>query len=138
MFDIDHLIKLCNDESIRVPSGLDRYERRKVMKQLYNERRNKMSKFILSVESCLDWDDSEQRTEVLGVFDYEDRESLTKLVDSYWEYEGQEQMTDEVVDGVLASLNPEDIDDWGRFTMIEKSDEYYKHRYTFELKGTGE
>lgn len=138
MFDIYKLVELCKEDSIRVPHGLDRYTRRKVMKQLYNERYNKMTKYILSVDTCLDWDDSEQRSEVLGIFDADDRTSLINLIDGYWDYQDQDQMNDEVADGVLSSLTPDKHDDWGRFTMVEKSNEYYKHRYTFILSGTGE
>ena len=95
------------------------------------------SKYILSVESCLDWDDSERRTEVLGTFDAQDRMSLLQLIDGYWMYEHQEELTEKVADGVLASLNPKDPFYWGQFVIIENTDDTYKHRYKFELTLVG-
>ena len=92
-----------------------------------------MSKYILSVESCLDWDDSERRTEVLGTFDVQNRMSLLQLIDGYWIYGYQEELTEKVADGVLASLNPKDPFYWGQFDILENTDDTYKHRYKFEL-----
>lgn len=92
-----------------------------------------MSKYILSVESCLDWDDSERHTEVLGTFDVQDRMSLLQLIDGYWIYGYQEELTEKVADGVIASLNPKDPFYWGQFDILENTDDTYKHRYKFEL-----
>ena len=92
-----------------------------------------MSKYILSVESCLDWDDSERRTEVLGTFDVQNRMSLLQLIDGYWMYGYHEELTEKVADGVIASLNPKDPFYWGQFEILENTDDKYKHRYKFEL-----
>ena len=90
-------------------------------------------KYILSVESCLDWDDSENQFNVLGVFENED--DLIELVDSkLWEYEGQDESTEDVVKVILESIDYED-DEWGISVFVEP-EEYaggYPKRFTFHL-----
>lgn len=93
-----------------------------------------MSEYILSVESCLDWDDSNKKYATLGSFDACNTETLKNLIDSYWVYNGQGIMTEPVVQGILESINEPDAWKWGRFTIVDLSEpEYYKERFTFNL-----
>ncbi len=93
-------------------------------------------KYILSVESCLDWDDSEQAYNVLGSFTTEDE--LIELLESFWFYSYQEELTEPVVKGILESIDEQDEEgEWGRFTIVEPEDIVdsgsYATRFTFQL-----
>lgn len=60
--------------------------------------------YKLSVESFLEWDDSEYSKEYLGEFEKDDVEKLTLLVNDYWVAINEDVMTPAIVEGILDSI----------------------------------
>lgn len=93
-------------------------------------------RYNITVETCVDWDDSERRFKLLGSFETEDE--LIDLIEStLWEYNYQDELTETVVKGVFDSIDNTDEDGgWGRYTLVESDDIAecgVAMRYSFEL-----
>ena len=89
--------------------------------------------FILSVESRLDWDDNERKTDVLGQFNSTDIDTIKRLVDGYWQYEGEDILTDIVVKKIVRMISKNEYS----FDILEHDLtvdlENCRRRFTFTL-----
>lgn len=89
--------------------------------------------FSLSAESRLDWDDSEYSNTVLGQFKSNDIGTIKQLVNKYWQYNGEDILTDTVVKKIVRAISKNEYS----FDILEHDltvdFENCRRRFTFIL-----
>lgn len=92
-------------------------------------------KFDISVTKYIDWDDSERSDTYLGVFSLVDTLDLETLLEGYWKYNYQSNITKPIVNGIFDTINNSDLSlgDGVAYTYVEPKDiaEGYQQRYEF-------
>lgn len=95
-------------------------------------------KYNLNLDSCLDWDDSEERSIYVGEFDDTDIDGLRQLIATCWDYDGEDILNDKIIEEILkiTSMNNLDPTD-NSFTILEDDStvqwESCRRRYTFTV-----